>query len=324
MSVAVKNSAGVWVPAAGSVSNSYAPIGAIYPYGGSSAPSGYLMCDGSAVSRTDYSALFAVIGTSFGSGDGSTTFNIPDLRGKFTEGTPNGGTVGTSIAAGLPNITGTLQPIATDRGATGFEAKSGAFTNSTNASHSGAATSDSSYRATIDFNASKSNSIYGNSTTVQPPAVCVNYIIKAKDVNLSGGGQALADRVETLADRVETLETTTSGNISGATTNSGTITNATYARSGNVVQLRLTLTGASLTTHSANTLVVTMPSTVPVPVMTVDGVANVWNSSVDETGHVRMSGGSRDVVIYSSNDSGVDADITDADVWATITYITAD
>jgi len=127
-----------------------------------------------------------------------------------------------------------------------------------------------------------------------------------------------------LPDRVETLETTTSGSISGATTNSGTITSARYARSGNVVQLRLTLTGASLTTHSATTLVVTMPSTVPVPVMTVDGVANAWNSSVDEVGHVRMSSGSRDVVIYSSNDGGADEDITDVEVWATVTYITAD
>lgn len=125
-----------------------------------------------------------------------------------------------------------------------------------------------------------------------------------------------------LPDRVAALETTTSGDISGATTNSGTITSVSYARSGNVVQLRLTLTGASATTHGNTTLTVTMPSTVPVPVMTVDGVANIWNSSVDEVGHVRMSSGSRDIVIYSSNDSGADADITGAEVWATITYIT--
>ena len=96
-----KNTNGVLTPIAGGVSNSNAPIGAIYPYGGSSAPSGYLMCDGSAVSRSDYSALFNVIGTSFGAGDGSTTFNVPDLRGKFLEGTPSSGTIGTSIAAGL-------------------------------------------------------------------------------------------------------------------------------------------------------------------------------------------------------------------------------
>ena len=56
------------------------PTGVIVPYGGSIAPNGYLLCDGTAVSRTDYADLFAVIGTSYGSGNGSTTFNVPDLR----------------------------------------------------------------------------------------------------------------------------------------------------------------------------------------------------------------------------------------------------
>ena len=55
-------------------------IGSITAYAGSTAPSGYLMCDGSAISRTDYADLFAVIGTTYGNGDGSTTFNIPDCR----------------------------------------------------------------------------------------------------------------------------------------------------------------------------------------------------------------------------------------------------
>lgn len=56
------------------------PTGAILPYGGSSAPDGFLVCDGSAISRTDYAALFSVIGTAFGAGDNSTTFNVPDMR----------------------------------------------------------------------------------------------------------------------------------------------------------------------------------------------------------------------------------------------------
>ena len=56
------------------------PVGMITPYGGSTAPNRWLMCDGSSVSRTTYANLFAVIGTSFGTGDGSTTFNLPDLR----------------------------------------------------------------------------------------------------------------------------------------------------------------------------------------------------------------------------------------------------
>lgn len=60
--------------------------GIIKMYAGSSAPDGWLLCDGSAVSRTDYSLLYAVIGTTYGAGDGSTTFNIPDLRGRFPVG----------------------------------------------------------------------------------------------------------------------------------------------------------------------------------------------------------------------------------------------
>ena len=53
-------------------------------------PSGWLKCDGSAVSRTTYNGLFSIIGTTFGNGDGSTTFNLPDLRGEFIRGWDNG------------------------------------------------------------------------------------------------------------------------------------------------------------------------------------------------------------------------------------------
>lgn len=59
-----------------------APAGKISGYGGTTAPAGWLMCDGSAVSRTTYASLFAVIGTSYGAGDGSTTFNLPNGKGR--------------------------------------------------------------------------------------------------------------------------------------------------------------------------------------------------------------------------------------------------
>lgn len=62
------------------------PVGVIWPYGGSAAPSGYLLCDGSAVSRTTYAALFTAIGTAYGVGDGSTTFNVPDMKGRIPAG----------------------------------------------------------------------------------------------------------------------------------------------------------------------------------------------------------------------------------------------
>lgn len=69
------------------------PVGMITSFGGSAAPSGWLLCEGQLVSRTTYSALFAAIGTSFGIGDGSTTFALPDLQGRAP--------IGVGFGAGL-------------------------------------------------------------------------------------------------------------------------------------------------------------------------------------------------------------------------------
>lgn len=87
-------SAGLAPPA--TVTSDVISPGLIMQYGGSGVPAGgWLVCDGSAVSRTVYAALFAVCGTTFGAGDGSTTFNLPDLRGRSI--------VGTGTGAGLTN-----------------------------------------------------------------------------------------------------------------------------------------------------------------------------------------------------------------------------
>lgn len=69
---------------------SFIPTGALFPFAGATAPTGYLICDGSAVSRTQYAQLFATIGTAYGVGDGSTTFNIPDTRGRTIVGSGTG------------------------------------------------------------------------------------------------------------------------------------------------------------------------------------------------------------------------------------------
>jgi len=83
------------------------PAGSILPYGGSSAPTGFLLCDGSAVSRTTYAALFAALddGATYGTGDGSSTFNLPDLRGRVVAGLDN---MGGSSANRLTDQTGGL------------------------------------------------------------------------------------------------------------------------------------------------------------------------------------------------------------------------
>jgi microcystin-dependent protein len=79
-----------WVQIQTSGNNGAGLIGSIISYAGISVPAGYLLCDGTAVSRTTYADLFAAIGTSWGAGDGSTTFNLPDLRGRFMRGVDNG------------------------------------------------------------------------------------------------------------------------------------------------------------------------------------------------------------------------------------------
>jgi microcystin-dependent protein len=68
------------------------PAGVVLPFGGSFPPVGYLTCDGSLVSRSVYAALFAAVGIIHGSGDGATTFHLPDLRGRFVRGSDNMGT----------------------------------------------------------------------------------------------------------------------------------------------------------------------------------------------------------------------------------------
>lgn len=84
-----------------------ADVGFIKPFAGNTVPDGYLYCDGSAVSRTTYSELFAAIGTIYGAGDGSTTFNVPDLRGYFLrgDGGTNSAALGTAQGDAIRNIT---------------------------------------------------------------------------------------------------------------------------------------------------------------------------------------------------------------------------
>ena len=148
---------------------SEAPTGVVQAFAGSTTPQGWLLCDGSAVSRTDYAALFAVIGTSYGAGDGSTTFNLPNLVDKFVEGSA---TAGTEHSAGLPNITGAISSSYII-----LSNWDGALADNT-IGQSNFGDGITSWKNGISFDASKSNPIYGNANTVQPPALTMRYIIK--------------------------------------------------------------------------------------------------------------------------------------------------
>ena len=91
-------------------SYSFVPIGAFLPFAGITNPPGYLKCDGAAVSRTVYAALFSVIGTQYGVGDGSTTFNVPTYAQcvqVMTGGHNHGGVTtgaGTTAAVAIPSF----------------------------------------------------------------------------------------------------------------------------------------------------------------------------------------------------------------------------
>jgi phage-related tail fiber protein len=79
----------IYIPKASDVTDGV-PVGTVIPFAKDVLHNGYLECDGTPISRDTYSALFAFIGTHYGDGDGSTTFNLPDLRGEFIRGWDNG------------------------------------------------------------------------------------------------------------------------------------------------------------------------------------------------------------------------------------------
>lgn len=133
---------------------------------GATLPENCLWLEGATVSRTDYSTLFGIYGTTYGAGDGSTTFKLPDFRNRAIWGANTAG----YLEAGLPNIKGHITSYENSLyGATGAFTLSG--WQGRNDYHSNGST-DNMIR-NIDFNASRSSSIYGKSNTVQPNAIKV-------------------------------------------------------------------------------------------------------------------------------------------------------
>lgn len=155
---------GQWNEVGGNIAGDTLPIGAIVPYGSSTAPTNWLVCDGSAVSRTTYSELFAIIGTGFGEGDGSTTFNLPNLKGRVAVGQDTNDSDFNSI------------------GETGGSKELQKHTHSTSFSNEwleSGGTQVANVNGSGSGNAQTSETGTGNSGNLQPYQV-VCYIIKAK------------------------------------------------------------------------------------------------------------------------------------------------
>lgn len=167
MSVNTVNSDGSLLRVAGGTLYADAPVGTISPFGGSAIPSGYLLCDGQAVSRTNYTELFAVIGTTFGAGDGSTTFNIPDMRESVPVGS---GTRGSGVADHDIYTVGEFK----DDQLQDHRHTSTQYVNVSNGDYSTAFT----YDDPIDYGGLIAVGRHG--TTTHGKQLGVNYIIKAK------------------------------------------------------------------------------------------------------------------------------------------------
>ena len=161
-----------------------AVIGEVRWFAMSTPPTGWLVCNGAAVSTSDYAALFAVIGKTFTPQLTSTdpdvenpeysdptVFRLPDLMGKVPWGSTS---VGTALDAGLPGITGRATFIQSDgEDQSGYPDVGCFYWGSYNHDWKVSSIHEGPAKRDLLFNASRSNSIYGKSSTVQPPALCL-------------------------------------------------------------------------------------------------------------------------------------------------------
>ena len=180
------------------------PVGTVEYFATTTPPAGYLKADGAAVGRETYPDLYAAIGTTFGEGDGSTTFNLPDLIDRFAQGS---NTPGQKLLAGLPNIDGEILQVGvqTNLNATGafFD---GVPSSGTYNGHNGNTTNRQ-----LKFDASRSNPIYGASNTVQPPALTLLPCIKAFDAATNPGLIDITELANEVATHKHVTETYNDG-----------------------------------------------------------------------------------------------------------------
>ena len=155
------------------------PAGVITSFGGINIPEGWLKCDGSLISRTEYTRLFNAIGELYGSGDGTTTFQLPDLRGEFIRGFDDGRGIdvdrelGTSQGDTIRNITGSIfgSRLAYSTWGGSGSLRWGSYVNQ----HRPRDATSASVPREINFDASR---IVPTSNENRPRNISLNYIIK--------------------------------------------------------------------------------------------------------------------------------------------------
>ena len=151
------------------------PTGTMLPFAGKTVPAGFLLCNGAAISRTTYVRLFSVLGTTWGAGDGSTTFNLPNVNDRCLEGTTNTANVGKYLEAGLPDISGSVGYFIRWKA---NKSESGGLYAINGLAKFPSGAEENCMNSNIKMSAGKSNGVYGNSSTIQPKIFYVLMIIK--------------------------------------------------------------------------------------------------------------------------------------------------
>ena len=239
------------------------PAGAIVAYGGSAAPGGWLLCDGSAVSRTTYADLFAVLGTTHGAGDGSTTFNLPNLRDRFVRGKGASSAIGDTGGAATH-----LHAVGLSVGTSGTNARETGDTLTPDAS-------PVSGHLTVDHYHSSSVAGDTGSASSLPPYLVEVYIVKASGTpSAATPHNTLASRDASGAHPASAVSFTPTGSISATTVQAAIEEVAAEAGGGgspltvkeedgspsvaNVTELRFS--GATVTDNGAGAVTVTVTS----------------------------------------------------------------
>lgn len=159
------------------VGGASSPAGTVAGFAGSAAPVGWLLCAGQAISRTTYSVLFTAIGTTYGAGDGSTTFNLPDLRGRVVAGKDNmGGTAASRLTS--PVAGSTLGAAGGAQSHTLSQAEMPAHTHTYDRATAGAEFANGGAWGTGSANGTTSSAGSGAAHNNVQPTLVLNYIIK--------------------------------------------------------------------------------------------------------------------------------------------------
>lgn len=164
------------------------PVGAVVPFWGLQEPAGWLLCKGQAVSRTDYKELFAAIGTRSGAGNGTTTFNVPDLREALVYGVGDAGSFAQTMGAAIGEKAHTLtvdempahnHTLSSNSQAHAFAWGAGGTVSSTATIVGAAATGNQLHTFQSTWNRTVAAG-GGQSFPMRPLGVVANYIIRAK------------------------------------------------------------------------------------------------------------------------------------------------